>query len=638
VRKIALRIALALAGPLVFFAFVEGGLFLTGCFEPFPVLRKVTHEGREFWTTEAAYGPFALRRPEAPRPHHVWMPVEKGSAQLRVVMIGESAVAGFPSEEYSLGRLTRALWNERFPQRPMQMATVALVGVNSHALRQMAIESMQLQPDVLVLYAGHNEVIGPYGPVSRLAGGFSSRRMAQLSMAVRNTRIGRAVEGAMGWAGGIFAGSGGARWKGLDEHRESQLAADDPSLDGMIEQMRENFRDIIGAALEHRCKVLVCVPAVNLTDWPPMASAKETDASAQAAFDQGRLLWLDGRREEAWGRYRRACDLDLMRFRADSRVRQTQRDLVEEFAQPDVALVDADLWLHEWNPTFADDRDYFLEHVHLTFEGRVAVSALIADGIAELTGQSPPLGIGRQGFADTSAWWGQFPSRVRQAKDRVLFTELDDAYLWESVAGLLEMDVFGGMGDVEERKKAATAKAAELREDGRSRWTAAAIEEAGARAASKEPADGWIDLKTAENLTQLGAPTAARPFLAAARRKYPRLVQAHTALAHQAMRDREPLVALRHLAELDRLLPDGAKPVELYAIAHLVAGNPAAAVPYLRKIAAKSPDQPGAWLELAKAQAAAGRPADAAATCRRGLKRMGDDPALAAFLERLQAK
>lgn len=633
--KILLRIALVLTGPLIFFGLLEGVLFLTGHFEPLPVLKKVTHEGREFWTTEPAYGPLALRRPDAPRPHHVWMPVEKDPAQLRVVMLGESAVAGFPSEEYNLGRLTRALWNERFPQRPMQMAAVALVGVNSHTLRKFAIESMKLQPDVLVIYAGHNEVIGPYGPVSRLAGGFSSRGMAQLSMAVRNTRTGRALESVMGALGQRIFGVGNERWKGLDEHKESQVAADDPALHGMIGQMRENFRDIITIALEHGCKVLVCVPAVNLTDWPPMASAGGPNESAQAAYARAEKLWQEGKRDEAWRQYRRACDLDLFRFRADSRVRQAQRDIAAESSSPDVAVVDADFWMHEWNPVFANDRDYFLEHVHLGFEGRVAVAALMADGIAGLTGAAPSLGIGSEAFPERASWWEQFPRRVQAAKDRLLFTEFDDAYLWQTTADLLKMNVFREMSDLEERQLAMLSMATDLRDSGRARWTAAGIGASARSAAALEPDDGWIDVKAAENLANLGAFSAAREYLEAARRKYPRLVQVHTALAHQAMRDRNPALALRHLATLDELLPPGARPVELYAVAHLVAGNPAAAIPYLQRIADNTPEKPGAWLELAKAQADAGRIKDAVASCRSGLKVAGNDPALGAMLARL---
>jgi predicted Zn-dependent protease len=199
------------------------------------------------------------------------------------------------------------------------------------------------------------------------------------------------------------------------------------------------------------------------------------------------------------------------------------------------------------------------------------------------------------------------------------------------------MDVFRGMADLEDRKQAVASTAAELRDRGRARWTVASIEDAARRSAALEPGDGWTDLKAAENLANLGAFEAARKHLEEARRKYPQLVQVHTALVHQAMRDRNPALALQHLDAMDDLLPPGARPVELYAVAHLVAGNPAVAVPYLQRVADGSPDKPAAWLELAKAQAAAGRSSDAIASCQRGLALAGEDPALQSLLARLRS-
>lgn len=634
VRKAFLRALLVVAAPLVVFGLVEAALFLTGRFEPLAALRIVRHEGRDYWTSVPEFGPFALRRPDAPRPHHVWLPVRRDPRRLRVVVLGESAVAGFPSEEYDLGRVIRAVWNERFPEHPMEEATVALVGVNSHALREMAIESLRMEPDVLVVYAGHNEVIGPYGPMSRLSRALPGRGLARLSTRVRNTRTGRALERLLGAGGGV-AGDTPARWTGLDEHVDARMAADDPAIDVMLRQTAGNLRDIVASALRRRCQVLVCVPAVNLTDWPPLASAADADRSAEAAYARALDRRRDGDDAAAWEAYRRACDLDLLRLRADGRVRQLQRDLVAEASSPDVALVDADRRLHELNPVFTDDRGYFLEHVHLTFEGRVAVAALIVDGIARLTGRVVAGETEGDTAADFTAWWERFPALVAAVKERMFFTEFDEAYLWESVRDLLAMDVFRGLADGEARRRAAGSRAAELRDAGRRRWTTAVVEAAWRKASALDPSDGWIDLKAADTLAKIGDFAAARTHLVAAREKYPRLVQVHTALAHQAMRERRPAVALDHLADLDALLPPDDRPVELYAVAHLVSGNHGAAVPYLREIVRRTPDRADAWLTLAGAEAAAGRPADAVATCRRGLARVGHDAALTALLDRL---
>lgn len=637
-KKPLKRLALVLLGPIAFLGLMEGFLFLTGRFEPVHVLKRVTHEGRSYWATNPDYGPFALRRSDSPMPHHVWLPEQKDPSRLRVVMLGESAVAGFPSEEYSLGRLTRVLWNQSFPDHPMEMATVAMVGANSHILRDFAIESMQMRPDVLVLYSGNNEVIGPYGPVSNFTGALSARWMVRASMFARNTRIGRAMESAINALGRVVSADGEKSWKGLDEHSRSFLAAGDPALDAMLVQTLGNYRDIIEVARKQGCKVLVCIPAVNLNDWPPMASAADESASAQSEYERAQALERDGKMSAAWPHYRRACDLDLLRFRADGRVRQLQRDLVADISSPDVAVVDADRWLHEWNPVFSSDREYFLEHVHLSFEGRVAVAALIADGIAELTGRVPSAGIGREGYAGALPWWENLPARLQSAKDRALFTEFDDAYLWDTTSHLLGMKVFSGMAGISERRSELAAKAADLRIRGQQRWTPQTIESAYATAASKESGDGWVELKAAELLANVGAFQQARPHIVAAREKFPRLAQVYMASAQEALRDGQPRVALVHLADMAKLLPDGAKPAAIYAQAHLEAGEPEQAVPYLRKTTAVNPQDAGAWLQLAKAQAEAGQPDQAIATCRRGLEKAGQSPALMARLARLLAE
>lgn len=637
-KKPMKRLALVFLGPVAFLGLLEGFLFLTGHFEPVHVLKRTLHEGRTYWVTNPDYGPFALRRPDSPMPHHVWLPEKKDPSKLRVVMLGESAVAGFPSEEYSLGRLTRVLWNESHPDRPMEMATVAMVGANSHILRDFAIESMQMRPDVLVIYSGNNEVIGPYGPVSNFTGALSKRWMVRASMFVRNTRIGRAMETAMATLGRAISDNGKKSWRGLDEHSRAFLAADDPALEAMLAQTRENYRDIIEAARRHNCKVLICIPAVNINDWPPLASAVNDSVSAQREYEWAQTLEREGRMAKAWPHYRRACDLDLLRFRADSRVRQVQRDLVAGISSPDIGMVDADLWLHEWNPTFRTDREYFLEHVHLTFEGRVAVAALITDGIAELTGEVPPAGIGREGYTGIAQWWENFPSRAQAAKDRVLFTEFDDAYLWDATQHLLGMKVFSGMADIATRREEIGAKAADLRARGQSGWTTERIESARAAAAAKEPLDGWVDLKAAELLANLGTFRQARPHIATARDKFPRLAQVHMAFAQEALRDGQPRVALGHLADMAELLPAGARPAAVYAEAHLKAGESEQAIPYLRKMTEANPQDTGAWLQLAEALAETDQANQAIVTCRRGLEKAGQNPALMARLARLLAE
>jgi hypothetical protein len=103
------------------------------------------------------------------------------------VVLGESAAAGYPLPEYGLGRLTRVLWGAEFPGEKLEVVDMTSVGVNSHVLRVFAREAMKTKPDD----AGHNEIIGPYGPANVFGRQAPGVWFTQAGIAWINTRIGR---------------------------------------------------------------------------------------------------------------------------------------------------------------------------------------------------------------------------------------------------------------------------------------------------------------------------------------------------------------------------------------------------------------------------------------------------------------
>jgi Tfp pilus assembly protein PilF len=475
-RKVILgRLALVLSGPLLFFAALEGILFLTGRFEPVPVLKQVEHEGRNYWVMEPEYTRRVLGRDNVILRQKFFLPVEREPGTRRVVLLGESAAAGYPLPEYGLARMMKVLWGAEFPDEKLEMVDMTSVGVNSHVLRVFAREAMRLQPDALVLYAGHNEIIGPYGPANVFGFPAPGAWFAQAGLALGNTRTGHALAS-------------------------------------------------LGA------KVLVCVPAVNLTDWPPLVSADgESVRSARAVYDKARQLQRAGQTPEAWELYRLACDLDLMRFRADSRVREGQREVVAAMSSPDVLLVDADLRLHEENPSPLTDRDLFLEHVHLTFVGRVAVAALMVDGLAELLGVTPPRNRSAQ------EWWSAFPPRLAEALTRTMFTEAEEAVMWEQIASLLQMEVFSTGPDIGERRMRAAERAAQLRAAAAKWRDSATVQEAYDKALAGNPDDAELHDTAFKHFGPARDRPSARAALERAVALQPNLILANLALAELAM-------------------------------------------------------------------------------------------------------
>jgi predicted Zn-dependent protease len=214
----------------------------------------------------------------------------------------------------------------------------------------------------------------------------------------------------------------------------------------------------------------------------------------------------------------------------------------------------------------------------------------------------------------------------------LLFTEFDDSYLWDATARLLDLRVFAGMEDLTERRKATADKAGDLFRAGQARWNPTLVEEAAERAASLEPSDGWVDLKAAEILANLGDHQSARSYIAGARARFPRLAQVHMALAHEALRDGQPKAALGHLGDMAGFLPEGARPAAIYAQAHLAAGDTEGALPYLAKMASVDPGKPDVWIQWSDALAEMGRTRDALDTARRGMTATEDHPAMVSQL------
>ncbi len=609
---------------VIFFSGLELVLWAFGLFEPERLLLKMDYDGRRYATTNRDYAERFFQRAGMPTPQPLWVPVEKDPDVKRVVLLGESAAAGFPMMGYNLARLVNIIWQERFPEQPVEVVNLSVVAINSHVLRLFAREAMVLNPDLFVLYAGHNEVIGPFGPASRFGRMRGIGSLARLVDALRNTRTGRAAdalaqhfsERVMGWDERI--------WKGLDEFQGVSIAHDDPALDGMLHHVEANFREIIERALSREAKVLVCVPAVNLNDWPPLDSepaaygphevlaAQEAGnlaglRSARPVYEAAQLREAQGDMKRAWPLYRLAGDLDLIRIRADSRIRNLQRRIAGN-AEEHVGLVDADRWLHEKNPTFSGDGEFFLEHVHLTFAGRVAVAALIVDGMAALWHVEVPDSPDR----DPETWWSRFPALYEIARERTLFTPYDETEMWRRTGDLLSMDIFATSPGVTDRMRAIEERIRHMRSRTQEEWDATRLAEVYERASEKNAEDPLLHF-TAGRLFgemhsfQLGRKTFERGLALQPNHGIGRLNLARLEfMAGDTLRAREILY------ELDRFDQHVSGRALLEATLSWHEGMPKQAIRDLQRHLTESPRDIPAWEQLILLQEQTGKAEDAA--------------------------
>ncbi|MBN1269894.1 MAG: tetratricopeptide repeat protein [Kiritimatiellae bacterium] len=322
----------------------------------------------------------------------------KPDGLVRVVVLGESAAMGDPVMQFSAPRLLEKMLNYAEGAHRFEVVNTAMTAVDSSVIADIASELDRLNPDVVILYIGNNEVVGPYGPVTPLTlPGWSW--LTPWRVRLSRLRLTQVLRAAWEVPGG---GAGARRHFGMELFETGRLRADDPRLEPMYALYANRMEHIIDCGQSAGAEVLLCTIAVNLTDCAPFGSdhrlgldlpscrawnaayaegrraqqalrydealrhyetaAAIDDRYAELAYGRAQVLAASGRAGDAETLFALARDLDTLRFRADSRINRTIRGIAGRRA---VTLVDVeDAFSRAPNPA-----RLFLDHVHFTFEG-----------------------------------------------------------------------------------------------------------------------------------------------------------------------------------------------------------------------------------------------------------------------------
>ena len=569
-KVIAFRLIAAVLGPLLLLIGLEGLLAWRGI-RTAPLLR----EGRgaeAHWTTNPRYGASIFPRDAGPTLPPIWVPARKAENEIRIVVLGESAAEGFPLPGFSLGQVLQTVLadGEALPTDG-RVISLAMTGINSHQIRQLGrAAARRLDPDILILYAGNNEVIGPYGPAAVLSHFHASLRLIRLRQFVRSLRIAQLLDGLRRTRA---ANTGDApAWQGLEEFRGVRLAEDDPRLPFMYGHFQRNMEDLARFLTRRGIRMMICTMPVNITDWPPLDA--ELDDAAEGEWKgltspgEAALAWDAYRRgeyalceegsEAAWPWFRRALDLDRVRIRADSRINDILRALAPAEGADRVALLDLDRWLHEENPGGWTNQDLFYEHVHLTFTGRLAVCARIAAALRAVEWLPGPA-------RDPLNW-------MEEAAPRLLFTPLDASQGIGYIRALYRGPQFTAQPCAGERLERLQREEESL---------LAEIERGGSEKLRGEwerqrgrPVDPQRDERIGRWLRMLGDLAAARMALEAALGENPMLVQARLELARIWLDEDRPDLAHAELLHVWNRFPDHPEALAILGEWALTTGRP----------------------------------------------------------------
>jgi tetratricopeptide (TPR) repeat protein len=430
------RIFLAAGGPLLCFLALEGGLRIAGSGRPSDLFIPDSKPG--FYRTNPDFTRAYFPARFDITPLNFRLTKRKEAGHIRVFVLGESAVRGTPEPGFGFVSLLRAQLKAAYPGKEFEVYNLGIVAINSHAVYRMAREAAEFEPDLLIVYMGNNEVVGPYGPGSTSAPLFVIRA----AIWAKGTRTGQLLASLL--ARHAASGVHSSDWRGMTTFANDAVRGNDPNLAGVYRNYEENLKDLARFASGRGIPTIVATVVANLKDCPPFDSRHRVGMTGaqleswQSAYDQGRKLWeaglttaatgplnaalrLDpefanthyilGKLLEAGGdvaaaraQFLEALHWDALRFRPDTPINAAARRVAAGFPGS-VFLTDCALELgaDPASPVPPAGREILLEHVHFNWEGNEQMGRLLAKKAASVlfgAGTAPGAWLDSSGCAD----------------------------------------------------------------------------------------------------------------------------------------------------------------------------------------------------------------------------------------------
>ncbi|MCS7091572.1 MAG: tetratricopeptide repeat protein [Verrucomicrobiota bacterium] len=656
------RFAAVVLIPGVLLGMAEMTLRLVGAGYPTTFLVPLREGSRELWVQNDRFG-WRFFGPERSRvPHPFAIPQRKDTNAVRIFVFGESAAYGDPHPAFGLPRMLEAILELRHPGLRFEVINAAMTGLNSHGVLAIAEDCARAEGDVWVVYMGNNEVVGPFGAGTVFGGQVPPLPLIRAVLALKTMRLGQCGELALARLSQPAANE--AEWGGMAMFLNHPVRLEDPRMKRVYHHFQRNLASLLGVARQHGVRVVVSTVAVNLRDCAPFGSAHrlglsaadrlvwsnfwEQGIAAQAAgaheraleafaraaqvdetfaelrYRQGRSALALGAQAEAVAHFQAARDYDTLRFRCDGRLNGLIRETVAGWDASMVRLVDGEAVLARLSSAGVPGREFFYDHVHLTFGGHYWLSRAIAEAVEEL------LRGGNTAFGGLDRPWPTLSDCAR----RLAWTDwARHSALLDMVARLSDPPFPAQMNHAEQMEQLrAELEAVQSRVEGPGLMESLRLVEV---AQAEAPHDPWLHLQRARLLQARGELDEAGRAAARVVELVPGAAEAWSLLGLIQAQRRQFESALEAFDRVARQNPQHVWALHNKALALARLGRTNEAIRNFERLLAFKPHFGPGWLSLGMLLEASGR-AEAARPCfekalKNRIRRPGDLALLARF-------
>ncbi|NKB71151.1 MAG: hypothetical protein GKR89_29115 [Candidatus Latescibacteria bacterium] len=369
----------------------------------------------------------------------------KSEGTVRVFALGASTLVGFPHPvTTSFPNFLAPMLADAFPGQRFELINCGITALSTFCLLDFADEILDYQPDLIVLYAGHNEFMGPYGVTTPFVRFGNDRTLIRLHMLLQRSRIYYFLKNLVAWFGAV--GEKGEQPQRFGLHlARTEIGALDPGYAATVDNYRGNIEAIAAAAGQAGVPLVLGTLVSNLKDFHPLRSTcdslgigleelqrrgrwRQVEQGVRSALRQapycanlhfalGQSQYQQGRYPQARAAFVQARDLDRLPFRAPAAFNQIVRDLARKGGD-EVVLADIEATFERQSPHGIIGNELITEYVHPTVYGNYLIARTIVESLVDNPVAAPWAKTGVGVVQPFAAYRGQIDYPLDQEIDR----------------------------------------------------------------------------------------------------------------------------------------------------------------------------------------------------------------------------
>lgn len=304
--------------------------------------------------------------------------VKKDNA-FRIFILGGSSAAGYPyTPNGDFGKYLQKKLEIIYPDKTIEVVNIALTATNSYTIRDLMPGVIEQKPDLVLLYAGHNEYYGALGVGSMESIG-RSRKIVRLILTLEKFKTVTLLRDFLKWAGKIFSDTDGANKDQAGTlmsrmAKDKLIAYNSDIFEECVLQFEDNITDVIQMCKNANVPIVLGTLASNLKDQKPFVSISDgKNPSAEKIYQEAILALAQGITDSALSKFIFAKDLDGLRFRAPEKINKIITSLGKKYNCP---VVDVSKEFNNASPDKIVGNNLMTDHLHPTYGGYKLIGEL----------------------------------------------------------------------------------------------------------------------------------------------------------------------------------------------------------------------------------------------------------------------